>query len=432
MSTGVPLLDDLLTSRIGNQARFSVLDPGTYPAMGTALNIAEQAIGGSRRVVWVDNGPGSMFSLPEANPGTVVVSDRAIELAGLIRKILLSGAPEGSLEKASEQTFFEIAAEQALIQGHVEPAVKALAMSVIDAPFHISGEDLRALANAPLSAGYVATWCFGLLHEIGHLTPDQPEDFHPLTSDEFILGQLEWLSRDWMRVPIAQVGDPCIRARERPDKSVIGLNHLRSEVAADLFATHMLMLATEMLMNEAGEPLDWATFIREAHAAQQVVVVFQRIKRAVALGASSAPSRDDAIEMMFHPLSIAVRNVAHQEYYAALQTISNADSAHPTRRDDIDRQRAFVRGSIQPHEARFNEIDRALNTTIDFMLNRQRHIDQWQLLDRLAASDWESEGRDQLVRRFVDMAEGLGRATDATRAFRRLVNFPTEPLSAAE
>ena len=130
---------------------------------------------------------------------------------------------------------------------------------------------------------------------------------------------------------------------------------------------------------------------------------------------------------MFHPLSIGVRNLAQQEYIAAMLTISSADSAHPPRRDDIDGQRAFVRGSIEPHEARFAEIDRALDTTIDFMLNRQRHVDQWQLLDRLAASGWESEGRDQFVKRFVDMAEGLGRPTDATRALRRLVNNPSEP-----
>ena len=159
MSTGDPRLDGLLTLMIGDQARFSVLDPGTYTAMGTALNITEQAIGGRRRVVWVDNGPWCMFSLPEVKPGTVVVSDRAIELTGLIRKILLSRAPEGSIRKVSEQKFFEIAAEQALLEGHTEPAVKALAMSAIDAPFHVSAEDLQALANAPLSAGYVATWC---------------------------------------------------------------------------------------------------------------------------------------------------------------------------------------------------------------------------------------------------------------------------------
>jgi hypothetical protein len=184
-----------------------------------------------------------------------------------------------------------------------------------------------------------------------------------------------------------------------------------------------------MLMNEAGEPLDWATFVREAHTARQVVVVFDRIKRAVALGASSAPSRDDAIEMMFHPLSIAVRDLAHQEYFVSMQTIRSANSAHPPRRDDIESQRAFVRSSIQPVEARYDEIDPALDITIDFMLNRQRHIDQWQLLERLAESDWQSQGRDQFVRRFVDMAEGLGRSTDATHALRRLVNNPAEPLS---
>ena len=114
----------------------------------------------------------------------------------------------------------------------------------------------------------------------------------------------------------------------------------------------MLILATQMLMNEAGEPLDWGTFTREAHAARQVIVIFDRIKRAVALGTSSSPSRDDAIEMMFHPLSIAVRDLAHQEYFAALHTTINANSAHPPRRDDIERQRAFVRDSIQPAKAR--------------------------------------------------------------------------------
>ena len=66
------------------------------------------------------------------------------------------------------------------------------------------------------------------------------------------------------------------------------------------------------------------------------------------------------------------------------------------------------------------------------MLNRQRHIDQWQLLERLAASGWESEGGDQFVKRFVYMAEGLGRATDATRALHRLVDFPECALSPAD
>ena len=115
-------------------------------------------------------------------------------LTGLIGKILLSRAPEGSIRKVSEQKFFEIAAEQALLEGHTEPAVKALAMSAIDAR---STSLLRTSKRWQMHRSAPDMWnmVFGLLHEIGHLTPDPPEDFHPLTSDENILGQLEWLSR---------------------------------------------------------------------------------------------------------------------------------------------------------------------------------------------------------------------------------------------
>jgi len=63
VSTGLPLLDGLLTSILGDQARFSTLDPHANNELAAGLMAAERLIGAPRRAIWVDNGPGAMFSL---------------------------------------------------------------------------------------------------------------------------------------------------------------------------------------------------------------------------------------------------------------------------------------------------------------------------------------------------------------------------------
>jgi len=356
-----------------------------------------------------------------------VVSDRAIEYSSRIQDVLLGDAPADRLARISKHTFFTIASEEALQQGQTEIAVKALAMSVVDPGLKNTHIYQSAIPHqAPSRLRVLAMWCFGLLHELGHLAPDR--DYGHLTTDDAILGFLGWASREWF-LESGAIGDASERARRSPESSVIGLEHLRSEVRADLFAIEALLEAATAMMNELREPFDWKDFIREAHAAQQAVVVFDRIRRAVALGASPAPTHDDAIEMMLQPISIAVRNLAQQELIVRERIIAIAAPGDRPSLDDVNRERQFVHDCLRPSEARYRVFDVALDTTIDYVLNLQRQTDQWALLEQLAAAVRVSTELTRLVARFVSVAEGLGRSSSATLALRMLIDHPNRALT---
>jgi hypothetical protein len=423
MSTGLALLDGLLASILGNQASFALLDArASKNELAVALQVAEELIGAPRRAVWVTNGPGAMFSLPQPEPGTAVVSDRAIEYTSRIREVLLSHAPVDRLAQTAHQAFLTIASEEALLQGHAELAIKALAVSVVDGPPSSVPIDESATHYQEASPlGSLATRCFGLLHELGHLAPS--EDYGHLASDDAIMRSLDWALRNWL-LQAETLGDAWERARARPQSSVIGVEHLASEVWADLFATDALLRAAARMQSRPGEPLEWGDFIREAHAAQQAVVVFDRIRRAVALGSSPAPTRDNAIEMALQPVSIAVRNLAQQEFVVSELMVEIAVEGRTSDTVDLNRERRFVHDSLRPLEASYRVLDATLDKAIDFVLTRHRQADSHVLQERLATAVRSSKEAARLVERFLVVADGLGHSASTTLALRSIIEHP--------
>lgn len=419
MTVGIPLLDALLASLLGERATFSIVDPEADNDLGLAIAVATQFAGSSHRVIWVENGPAAMLSLAEPEPGNVVVSDRTIEYASRIRETLLSGAPGNIAARIAKHTFLTVVADEALQQGHTDLAVNAIAMSVLTGDSNrTQGDDSGSPSGSRLGA--FATWCYGLLHELGHLAD---LDYGHLTTDENLLKSLDWAFRHWMREP-RLIGDACERAVTRPD-SVIGLGMLRSEVGADLFATDTFLEAAVVLMDEAGQPFDWQVFIREQHAAQQAVVIFDRLKRAVRLGVLPAPTYDhvvdDAIEMSLQPLSIAVRNLAQQEFIVSQRLVTIAASGYTLGRADVDRERRMVHDCIRPLESHYQVLDDALDMTVDFIMSTQRHIDQQALLERISSVMLDSSPSVHDVVRFLNLAESLGRRSHGTVALRALI-----------
>jgi hypothetical protein len=419
MSTG-PLLDALLKSVLGDQARFSTLSPEAGDAMAASLAAAELLIGAPRRAIWVVNGPGVMFSLQQPEPGTVVVSDRAIDYTSRIQDVLVGDASAERLGRLAEYIFFTIASEHALQQGHDEVAVKALTMSVVGTglrPADLSRPESVHIGQFAMQS--LAERCFGLLHELGHLAPNVR--YGHLTSDETLLRFLDWVSNEWFLGPEV-LGDTSERAKDRFDSSVVGLEHLRSEVHADLFAVEALFEAALTMTRNSTDGLEWADFILQAHAAQQAVVVFDRLRRAVALAESSAPTRDDAIEMMLQPISVGVRNLAQQEFIAGRRIMEIAATGVQPTPADVARERQFVHDCLRPKEKHYQIFDDALDKVIDFILNRQRQADQRMFLEQLTAAVSALTQLAPIIERFVDVAEGLGHSTFAIVALRRLVN----------
>ena len=412
MSVGPPLLDGLLKSELGSEATFSRVTADDDSVVGLAISTAELLSGSPRRVIWVENGPATMFSLPQPEPGNAVVSERAIDYASRIRDVIFNDGPTGELRRLAEQTFFSIAAEEALHQGHTDLALKALSMAVANRP-----PDDKKGTNSGVrphsDIGELAIWCYGLLHELGHLA--QGWTYGHLTEDDAILAKLDWVFDEWLNEPKV-VPDVRERALSHPD-SVIGIEILRSEVHADLFATEALIRAAEPLLDDARH---WEELILEQFAAQQAVVVFHRLKRAIYLSAATAPSPDEAIETILQPVAIAVRNLSQQECIVMARLMGAIAAGRTTTRADVDKERRFVHECIRPFEPAYKILDEALNTTEDFILNKQRHADPRALLEQTAAAANQSRQAADHIEQFLTLAESLRRSTTGIAALREM------------
>lgn len=418
MTTGVPLLDALLRSEVGGQARFTTVMGDMPSTFGTAIEAAEIESGTARRVVWVSNGPHTTFSLAEPKPGTAVVSQRAVDNAQRLHQILLATSDVGEVgATAALRVFLTIATEQALLDGHVDLATRLLAVMPVDVEPPTPPNN-AAVGRGPVASGPQAlvSETFGLLHELGHLAPDWSAGH--LADRAQVLGHLKWAATKWMR-PDLFLGDPIERALASEQSSVLGLAQLRSEVHADLFATACLYRAVP-LASIQGAPIAWAEFIRETHTAQQVIVAFDRIKRAVSLGAQLNPRYDDGVEMAFHPLTLSVRNLAQQELHVSQFIGGQLAQGRRVGRRVIEKQRRFVHDCYRPLEAHYRMVDTRLDLTIDLLLNKHRSLPVDAAIRRLADQGDRSDYR-RTVEHFLSTADMLGQTSGVISQLHRLV-----------
>ncbi len=437
MSIQTQRLDRLLRTMLGPQAEYSLLEREQGAPTTFALAAAEQMNRRTYGVVWVKKGPLTMSALRDPADdagGIVVVSERMVELSDIARGFLVGGPTDEVSNAMMEYTFFKIVAEESLSAGKVERAIKALAMA-IRAAYRIPDSRISAGSTGPvMSEAQMATCCFALLHEVGHLESD-PDDVHQLTDGE-ILDHIEWAVTDWLTVDISQFCDPRRWAMEHTTSSVIGVQQLRAEIEADLFATYTLMRATFAAMQESGKELDPVAFVREAQVAQHVVVIFDRLRRSAALQGGSkltsdalAATRRATIETVLQPVAMAVRGKAQQAMLSAsldpgafVRKRRRARTRLGSRgRRGAQERMSFVLASIAPFEDNYAAVDEVLNATTDFILNQERYIETDDLLEELVDTLRATRSFDGAVRGFTWLADQLGRTTEDTTTLQRMV-----------
>lgn len=430
MSSGDPLVDVMLRGHLlhGN---FAPIDRPPHAATTAALQAAEQLAGRSHRVMWLDDPSPTMTSVPipkDPHGGVAVAGSRMIEMIGALRSILLSGLPETGAKAEMSSWLFELIAEHAAHTRMPGLAVKALAKSIgTRGPDDWRPEPPANTTTGPYVQAALAVWGFAILHEIGHLEFDPAQIAS--ANDRAVLDLLNWLEHNALTSSVAEAVDVAEKAVTERDKSVIGLDVLQVEFAADAFATQALLHATLDAQRAAGQEFDPGAFVAEADAALTSATVVYRLKHATALSAMAARN-DNVDEQAAAGRELAVQSLATMaRTFKQKQVIAKRMLTDPARPGDLDEKDVVkltwaLAGEMRPREQAYQGADRAMTDAAWFVLFDASRLDESDAVASLAAALDRTDAFDADVRRVVTVAESADCATPAIAELGRLLAAP--------
>lgn len=305
-------IQQIIRDQCGKGAKFQIYNRSFKSPMKFVLDLAEEASASKFMVYWVEGGLPENFCLLDFEEKPVVFNTRFLEMTGLIRSILTEDRiSEDMTVELSERLCLKIMAEFSLRDGVPDIAAFLMQKSIQGQTLFLSEKNLLMQIEAePLSERYMVFWFFGLLHELGHFSPEMseaarlPED-HPL-SDQAIAtlvnsalelfpypDDLKKQAMDWVYSPGSD--------------NILAAQHLREEALADMFATRVLFFATEAVLQRSNIEFDLVQFIYELGLFLNVIAVINRCKKVARTARPEDMNRNAAMATAFHPVAIAVR-----------------------------------------------------------------------------------------------------------------------------
>lgn len=165
------------------------------------------------------------------------------------------------------------------------------------------------LEQEPIGEPYMATWFFGLLHELGHCYENaRSGDGSDVMPDSVLLAALE-AAIERFPYPADLKAKASIDAAAGRPNFELTLRHLRGEVRADSFATLALFRVTMKIIQQVGKEFRVEAFLQELVLALAIVGALERCKAA----ASAVKTRPENVtpdrrdELLLRPVSQAVR-----------------------------------------------------------------------------------------------------------------------------
>ena len=302
-----------VSRRLGDNVRWGVYDRSRRTPLNAVLDLVSERVVRDPVLIWVDGGYPDVFTFPGLPSPVAVWSTRHLEIASAVRNLVVGEAFSNQRRELSARTMLSVMAELCLRAGHEREAARLLLLSVRGQDWFLPHSDIvMDLDVASIDEAYVAIWCFALAHEFGHHLEDggSPDD---RTLHRMVL--------DAVQAMPAIEGDPELFARVVADLQgdaahPLRAEHLRAEVAADLFATETVIVASHELMSASGggRPRD-GRLIAEIVIAHTALSFIQRC-RAVA---EALNTRDDPLtwlRVLQMPAGSAVRSDFTQWYLA--------------------------------------------------------------------------------------------------------------------
>ena len=186
--------EEALRAELGKGAKFARYSRDRRTPMTFVMDEVERQIGPRFTVYWVEAGPPEVFCLPGLSPSPVAFSTRYLSLSAFVRHLLADGHLENVLIDVSYRSALKVIAELALRHGDPDFSVLALVKSLINKGIWLNDDDqVMSLEYEPIREPYMATWFYGLVHELGHLHPNQAWKFPEghFLSDEGIIAAIK-------------------------------------------------------------------------------------------------------------------------------------------------------------------------------------------------------------------------------------------------
>jgi hypothetical protein len=198
-------------------------------------------------------------------------------------------------------------------------AVLALMKSEIEKGIWLldNNELVMALERGPVHEAYMVTWFYGLVHELGHLHPNQTRASSE--DDKFSDGwMIDAITAAFDSLPYLShsIKEKAIEtAKQRPSDSVIGIDQLRNEGWADIFACSVLFQSTFDIMREINQKrFQVARFIAEVCIFLKIIALIERCRQVALIAPATVANRDAQSETLLHPASVLVRAIMQRSY----------------------------------------------------------------------------------------------------------------------
>ncbi len=414
----------LMRNRAGQAASFRKYDRSLRTPMNFVLDRARNQVDQDFDVYWIDGGLPGLFGVTGLTRPIVGYNTRYIELLYFVRKALVNAAFDAALlQDMAERVCLRVMAEFALRDGSADWAVRAVLQSVIGEGVHvvdIPGTALMDMEAQPIDEAYMATWFFGLAHEVGHLRSAQPDAAQ--LPDNLILRALEASVAEWPHAPGSLKADVLAKAREGDSNFGLSVARLRSEAQSDMFAASVLFQAAVDIAPKVGRTFQLSDFILETYIVLNLVIMIERCQR-VARMADNLHDFDAAARMDFalHPVSYAVRLRMIKFYLGQSIARTRFGAGRPTT-EQVDECIQLVTDIWSHMQAAALTADAGMNKAMRFALfPNERPANLMRTFARELTRSDDKTFQIMHAEHFVELAGSFGVESESVKVLQRII-----------
>lgn len=434
-------IEEALRSELGKKADFWCYGRKHRTPMTFVLDEVERQIGPRFSVYWVDNGPPEIFCLPGFSPSPVVFSTRYLSLTAFIRHLFVTDWIKDLLVDVTKRTTLKLMSEMALRHGDPDYAVLAFVKSVTGKGIWLDdGDQLMTLEHEPIHEAYMATWFYGLVHELGHLHPTNKEDFsgNPVFSDDSVLAAITFAVNSFSAYPDNLKQTAIERAKQHRSTSVIGIDHIRKEGLADMFAASVLLKTTLDIMWEnyqrgiSQKRFQIIRFIQEMIIFLSIVTLIERCRQVATIASRTTSNYETQFEcLVLPPVSIQVRGIMMRQYLDMAVATYLYDDETPSP-EQLERAGKIIDDINDHYRDTIDKVDSGFAQAMEFSLFHERRENDWVILEEFRSELEEELHNSHFQRleaqRFCDMAEALGASGKLLQALKGIIDDPRKPL----
>lgn len=419
---------EALKSALGPGAEFSLYDRAVKTPMNFTLDLAVRHLGDVEvDVYWVESGPPELFCLPGLSPTPVVFSRRFLSIMAFIRRLFSQPGIDDVAQEMARRSTLKLMAEFALRAGSGDLAVELFVESIVGRGIWLddSNEQARALEHEPKNESYMAVWFYGLLHELGHLSAAGMNARESLFSDRTTLQYLEFVLAQSKHYPEALKTEIRAQALRARSSSVVGIDTLRTEAMADLFAATVLLEASVKMAAAEQRSFDVFLYVQELLFLPNSLFVIDRCARMVKNALADRFNPAERTELLIHPSTALMVRTFMLRPRLELIVSSYLYGMSPSC-DQIAEVSETMDHLNTHHLTRIDRVETGLARAMEFLFYPDRRA---ALLDRLESFRMQlaqDNGLDQPeLHRFVALADELGHgASNLLNVLRVLLTDP--------